>query len=116
LKASGTGGKQIMTRGRTTTFDERIEIVKYCIEHNHNYNETSEKFKVSYQQVRSWTVKYEESGVAELQDRRGKKKLEDEMSEIEKLKAQNKLLQAQNHRLELENEFLKKLKQLERGW
>lgn len=39
LKASGTGGS-IMTKGITTTFNERIEIVQYCIAHNHNYAET----------------------------------------------------------------------------
>lgn len=114
LKTTGTGGT-IMTKGRTTTFDERIEIVKYCIEHNNSYNETAEKFFVSYQQIRNWIIKYEELGVEALQDRRGKRKPINKMSEIEKLKAQNKLLEAQNHKLELENEFLKKLKDLERG-
>jgi transposase len=116
IKSSGTGGRPIMTKGRSTNFEERIEIVKYCIEHNHNYKETSEKFHVSYQQVRSWTVKYEESGVDVLQDRRGKRKSEDQMSEFEKLKAQNKLLEAQNNRLKMENEVLKKLEEIERRW
>lgn len=32
LKTSGTGGMPIMTKGRKTTYDERVEIVKYCIE------------------------------------------------------------------------------------
>jgi transposase-like protein len=116
IKSSGTGGISIMTKGRTTTFEERIEIVKYCIEHNRNYNETAEKYKVSYQQVRSWTVKYEQSGVDALVDRRGKHKSEDELTELEKLKAQNKLLEASNKRLEMENELLKKLEEIERGW
>ena len=31
LKASGTGGAIIMTKGRKTTFEERVEIVQYCI-------------------------------------------------------------------------------------
>lgn len=50
LKASRTGGT-IMTKGRSTTFDERVEIVKYCIEHKNNYAETAQKYQVSYQQV-----------------------------------------------------------------
>lgn len=29
-----------MTKGRKTTFNERIEIVQYCIAHEHNYAET----------------------------------------------------------------------------
>ncbi|MDT2304448.1 helix-turn-helix domain-containing protein [Paenibacillus larvae] len=38
------------------------------------------EFQVSYQQVYSWTNKYLTSGVDALQDRRGKRKSEDEMS------------------------------------
>lgn len=34
-----------MTKGRKTTFDERVEIVQYCISHNHNYAETSENIR-----------------------------------------------------------------------
>lgn len=114
IKSSGTGGISIMTKGRTTTFEERIEIVKYCIEHNRNYSETAEKYKVSYQQVRNWTVKYEQSGVDALVDRRGNHKSEDELTELDRLKAQNKLLEAKNKRLEMENELLKKLEEIER--
>ncbi len=49
LKISGTGGATIMTIGRKTTFDERVEIVHYCIAHEHNYSETAEKYQISYQ-------------------------------------------------------------------
>lgn len=114
LKASGTGGMPLMTNGRKTTFDERVDIVKYCIEHQNNYSETAEKFQVSYQQVYTWTSKYENDGVDALQDRRGKRKKQDKMSELEKLKAQNKLLEAENRRQQMEIEFLKKLDEVER--
>ena len=114
LKTSGTGGTAIMTKGRKTTFDERIEIVKYCIEHQNNYAEAAQKFQVSYQQIYTWTIKFENSGVEALQDRRGKRKAADEMSELEKLKAQNKLLEAQNSRQQMEIDFLKKLDEIER--
>ena len=56
-----------MTKGRKTTFDERVEIVEYCIAHDHNYVETSEKYGISYQQARSYTIKYENGGVEALQ-------------------------------------------------
>ncbi|MCG0276392.1 MAG: helix-turn-helix domain-containing protein [Thermosediminibacteraceae bacterium] len=115
LKSSRAGGKQIMTKGRNTTFEERIEIVKYCIEHDRNYNKTAEKYQVSYQQVRNWVIKYDKSGVYALIDRRGKRKSEDEFTEIDRLKAQNKLLEAKNRWLEMENEVLKKLAEIERG-
>ncbi|MDT2265411.1 helix-turn-helix domain-containing protein [Paenibacillus larvae] len=69
--------------------------------------QTADKFQVSYQQVYSWTNKYLTSGVDALQDRRGKRKSEDEMSEVEKLRAQNKLLQAENRRKQMEIDLLK---------
>ena len=114
LKASGTGGTAIMTKGRKTTFNERVEIVQYCIAHNHNYAETATKFGVSYQQARSYTVKYEAGGVDALQDRRGKSKKVEEMSELEKLRAENRILRAEKKRAEMEASFLKKLDEIER--
>lgn len=114
LKASGTGGMPIMTNGRKTTYDERVEIIKYCIEHQNSYAETAQKYQVSYQQVYTWTIKYENGGVEALQDRRGKKKDDNQMSELEKLKAQNKLLEARNRRQQMEIDFLKKLEEIER--
>lgn len=113
LKASGTGGP-ILKEGRNTTFEERIEIAAYCIEHNHNYSETAEKYLVSYQQARSYTIKYEMSGVDALRDRRGKRKSTDELTEIEKLKAELKLEKAKRIRAEMEASFLKKLEEIER--
>ena len=114
LKASGTGGTAIMTKGRKTTFNERVEIVQYCIAHDHNYAETAAKFGVSYQQARSYTVKYEAGGVDALQDRRGRSKPVEEMSELERLRAENKILRAEKERAEMEVSFLKKLDELER--
>lgn len=114
LKSSGTGGAHIMTKGRKTTFDERIEIVQYCIAHDHNYAETAEKFQVSYQQARSYTVKYEANGVEALRDNRGKRKSPDAMSELEKLRAEVKILRAEKERAEMEVAFLKKLEEIER--
>lgn len=114
LKASGTGGAIIMTKGRKTTFDERVEIVRYCISHDRNYAETAEKYQVSYQQARSYTVKYEAGGVEALRDRRGKTKPQEEMSEVEKLRAENKILRAEKQRAEMEASFLKKLDEIER--
>lgn len=103
-----------MTKGRKTTFEERVEIVRYCIAHEHNYAETAEKYKISYQQARNYVVKYELNGVNNLYDRRGKRKNEHEMNEIEKLRAENKLLQAEKERAEMEVSFFKKLSEIER--
>ena len=114
LKTSGTGGAGIMTKGRKTLFEERVEIVQYCISHDHNYAETAEKYHVSYQQARSYTIKYETGGVEALRDKRGKRKMPDEMSELEKLRAENKILRAEKERAEMEASFLKKLNEIER--
>ncbi|GIP32597.1 helix-turn-helix domain-containing protein [Paenibacillus sp. J2TS4] len=114
LKTSGSGGVPVMTKGRSTTYDERVEIVKYCIEHQNNFAKTAQKFQVSYQQVYSWVNKYSKHGVDALQDKRGKRKSDGEMSELEKLRAQNKLLEAENRRKQMEIDFLKKLGEIER--
>lgn len=114
LKASGTGGIFIMTRGRKTTFDERVEIASYCISHDYNYAETAEKFSVSYQQARNYTVKYEKDGLRALQDNRGKRKTADSLTEIEKLRAELKLEKAKRQKAEMEASFLKKLDEIER--
>lgn len=114
LKASGTGGTVIMTKGRKTTFEERVEIASYCISHDHNYAETAEKFSVSYQQARNYTVKYENGGIDALQDNRGKRKPEDTLTEIERLRAELKLEKAKRQKAEMEASFLKKLNEIER--
>lgn len=116
IKSSGTGGSIVMTKGRKTTFDERVEIVQYCISHDHNYAETAEKYQVSYQQARSYTVKYESVGVEALRDNRGKRKPVDEMNELERLRAENRILRVEKEHAEMEISFLKKLEEIERRW
>ena len=103
-----------MTKGRKVTFDEKVDIVKYCISHNRNYYDTMDKFKVSYQQIYSWIRKYDEKGVDGLIDRRGKAKPESKLTDEDRLKARNHLLEAENDRLRLENAILKKLQEIER--
>ena len=114
FKAHGTGGSLIMTKGRKTTFEERVAIVQYCIAHDHNYAEASEKYQVSYQQARGYTIKYESGGVEALKDNRGKRKNPDEMTELERLRAEVKILRAEKEHAEMEASFLKKLAEIER--
>lgn len=114
LKASPGDGSEIMTKRRKTTLEERVSIVEACIKDGMNYERTSELFEVSYQQVYQWVHKYQEKGIGGLEDRRGKTKPVNEMTEIEKLRAENKLLKAQLERKELEALFLKKLEEIER--
>ena len=109
---SNAKGEIYMTKGRKTTQEERAEIVAFCIEHNYDYGLTVETYNVSYQQIYSWVRKYEEGGVDKLRDNRGRTKPVEEMTEVEKLKAEMKILEAKNRRLEIENEFIKKLQEL----
>lgn len=105
-----------MTKGRNTTYEERVEIVSYCIENSNDYTAAIEKYGVSYQQIYSWVRKYNEKGAEGLVDKRGKRKTEAEMTELEKLRAENRMLGARNKRLETENAVLKKLEEIEGRW
>ena len=96
-----------MTKGRKTTYHERVEIVAFCIESNLNYQLTSDKYNVSYQQLYTWVRKYNDYGQEALIDNIGRSKPIEEMSESQKLMAQIKLLEAKNKQLEMENNFLK---------
>lgn len=114
IRASRGAGREIyMTKGRKTTQAERVEIVAFCIEHGKDYPLTIQTYGVSYNQIYSWVRKYEERGVDGLADGRGRTKPLEEMSEMERLRAENRLLRARNLDLEMENALIKKLKELE---
>ena len=112
---SSSKGEIHMTKGRKTTQEERAEIVAFCIEHGKDYGLTVETFKVSYQQIYTWVKKYEEKGVNGLTDRRGKAKPENELTEEDRLRQENKILQAKIKDQEMEIALLKKLRELRGG-
>jgi len=114
LKSSRKGMKKSMTKGRKTTWKERIDIVLFCLKNDFDYAKTADKYEVSYQQVYLWVKKYKDQGVEALKDRRGRKKSEEELTEQDKLKIKMKEIEAENERLKAENAFLKKLEELER--
>ena len=100
---------------RKTTKEERIEIVKYCIEHDNDYKNTAAKYDVSYSQVYAWVRSYKANGEAGLEDRRGRRKPDEELDELERLRRENVRLKKQLKEQEMLNELLKKVKELERG-
>lgn len=116
LKSTGSGGRKPMTKARKTTFEERIEIVQFCIANGKDYGLTINKFNISYQQIYLWVRKYEEKGVDGLVDRRGKSKPENELTELDRLKAENKMLAAKNQELQMDIDVIKKLKEVERRY
>ena len=113
LKSCNEGAKA-MTKGRATTWQERIDIVHYCLAHKHGYRETASHYQVSYQQVYQWVKKYEDGGQDALQDRRGRKKPAEELTETDQQKLAMKKLEYENERLRAEIAFLKKLQEFQR--
>lgn len=103
-----------MAPRRKTTKEERIEIVNYCLEHDHDYKNTAEVYEVSYSQVYDWVKKYELDGEEALEDRRGKRKKDDEVDETEKLRRENVKLKRELELEKMKVELLKKVKELER--
>lgn len=112
---SGARGEIYMTKGRKTAQEERVQIVAFCIEHGKDYALTVETYQVSYQQIYSWVRKYEAAGVDGLVDRRGKTKPKDELTEAERLRQENRMLQAKLKDKEMEIALLKKLRELRGG-
>ena len=99
---------------RKTTFEERKEIVSYCISHSRNYKDAAIKYDVSYSQVYSWVKKYDAAGEAGLTDKRGHHKTDDEADELERLKRENLRLKRQLEERDMAVELLKKVKEFER--
>jgi len=117
LTESRPKGEYLMikeNKSRKTTLEERLAIVEHCTANNHNYALTAKEYHCSYGQVYSWVKKYETKGVEGLYDRRGRSKPTEELTELEKLKAENRLLKAQTKQQQMEIDFLKKLDAVER--
>jgi transposase len=108
------GEAKAMTKGRTTTWQERIEIVQYCLTNQHDYQKTAGQFQVSYQQVYQWVKKFEGGGQDALKDGRGRKKAPEELTEADQQKLKMKQMEYEMERLRAENAFLKRLEELER--
>ena len=115
LKSTSKGSvPKTMTKGRKTTYQERIEIAQYTIANELNYAQAIEKYDVSYQQVYSWVKKYQQHGEEALKDNRGRNKSSEFLTEEERLKLRVKELEARNKHLEMENDFAKKLQEIQR--
>lgn len=105
-----------MRKARKTTQEERVQIARECIASGKNYGEMALKYKVSYQQVRTWTLRYEELGEAGLEDRRGKRKKDQTpRTELEKAQIEIEQLKRKLYLAEMERDLLKKLDEVVRG-
>ena len=90
----------------TVTTAQAIELINaICTA----YNYALLSFQLKYISV------YESKGVEGLTDRRGKAKPEDALTEADRLRMENKILQAKLKDMEMENKLLKKLRELQGG-
>lgn len=109
-----SGGSR-MKQGRETTQEERIAIVRDCLENGSNFGTAAIKYNVSYQQVYTWVKKFKELGEAGLEDRRGKRIVDQEpRTELEKAQIEIAQLKHELYMTKMERDLLKKLKELER--
>lgn len=108
-------GGSYMKHRRDTTQEERIQIAKECIACGKNCGAMSIKYNVSYQQARTWMLRFEELGEAGLEDRRGKRKKDQTpRTELEKAQIEIEQLKHKLYLSEMENTLLKKLDEIER--
>lgn len=98
---------------RKTTIDERKEIVEYCLSHNKDYKGAAEKYDISYSQIYNWTRSYLANGQEGLKDNRGRRKADEELSELEKLRRENLRLKRQLEDERRAVELLKKVQEFE---
>ena len=109
-----TGGSR-MTKGRETTQAERIAVAKACIANGKNYGEVAITYNVSYQQARSWSLKYIEGGEAALEDRRGQRTAQQQpRTPEEEMKIRIAQLEHELYMTRMERDLLKKLEEIER--
>lgn len=99
--------------GRKTTKEERCEIVQYCLEQGKDYKGTATKYNVSYTQIYDWVRQYLKSGEPGLEDRRGKRKSDEELDELERLRRENQRLKKKLEESERLNLLLKKVREFE---
>lgn len=119
LKSYNPKGDVYTMKSRQTTFEERLEIVKWVISNDMNYKDAASKFTIKYALIYKWTKTYLKEGEEGLKyKKRGPKaKLlidEDSLTEIEKLKLELEREKALRKRREFELEVLKKKEEFEK--
>lgn len=109
-----SGGSR-MKKARKVTYEERIAIVKECLENGSNYGETAIKYNVSYQQAYTWVKKFTELGESGLEDRRGRRtETQEARTELEEMKIKMAKLEHELYITRMERDLLKKVDEIER--
>ena len=98
-------------KARKTTFEERIDIVKYVLENNNDYKGAADTYSVPYASVYQWVQKYLKYGEESLRDSRGRPKtgeLRQGLTELEKKDIEIERLKRELERHIRTEEILKK--------
>jgi transposase len=119
IKDYAPKGDVYTMKSRKTTFEERLEIVKWVIDNNMNYKDAADKYGVTYALVYRWTRAYIDKGPEALKyKKRGPKPKseidESKLTEVEKLKLELEREKALRKRREFELEVLKKKEEFEK--
>ena len=104
-------------KSRKVSYEERIEIVNYCIANNYDYKGTADKYNIPYSQVYTWVKKVKENGYESLKlQKKGPKPkyLVEPQTNEELLQLEIERLRREKERLELEVEVLKKKHRLQK--
>lgn len=104
-------------KSRKVSYEERIEIVNYCMSNDYDYKSTANKYNVPYSQVYTWVRKVKKNGYEslKLQQKGPKPKYLVEPKTLEELlELENERLRRENERLQLELEVLKKKHRLKK--
>lgn len=100
-------------KGRRTTFEERKEIVHYCLAHNKNYKETAKIYSLPYSRVYTMVNAYIKFGEEGIMDAKTKNALHP-LTEIEKLQRENERLKKELEIEKLKRELVQKKISLEK--
>jgi transposase len=111
-------GEVYTMKSRETTFDERLEIVRWVIANDMNYKEAADLYGIRYALVYQWVQKYMQDGDEALKyKKRGTKPRskidEDSLDDMEKLKLELERERALRERAEFKLEVLKKKEEFE---
>jgi transposase-like protein len=98
------------------TLEDRLHAVREHLEHGKSISDIAAEYRVNENSVRKWVKKYQAMGIAGLEDRRGQRTGQQTPRTLEEeLRVKNAQLEHEIYLLRMENDLLKKLKELERG-
>ena len=118
LKDYAPKGEVYTMKSRKTTFEERLEIVRWVIQNDMSYKDAADKYELPYALVYKWTKGYLDKGPKALEyQKRGPKSMaeidDNNLTEVEKLRLELEKEKALRKRREFEIEVLKKKEEIE---